>query len=345
MSYIDIELLRNWFLETKRDFPWRKSLDPYRVFISEVMLQQTQASRVLLYFEKWMELFPTIFALAQAQEKDVIKAWEGLGYYSRARALHKASKTIVENHQGKIPDTKEELLKIQGIGEYTSSAILSFGFHQKKAPVDANVMRLFCRYFQISEDATKQKTKELVQKLAFAELPNKKPWEIAESFIELGATVCKPKNPNCLICPLQEGCKSYSQLTQNDYPKSSKKTIYEKLVRSVCIIIFENSVLVQKVAKDKPCSGLYEFFYFNDKLSPEDAQKKLLDEFGIQTTYSNSFASVDQSFTRFRVKLYPHLFFALENSCIEHHEWHLMESIKSLPFSSGHKKILNMLSW
>lgn len=345
MTRIDIEFLRIWFQETKRDFPWRKTKDPYRVLISEVMLQQTQASRVVLFFEKWMSLFPSIEALAKADEKDVIKSWEGLGYYSRARALHSAAKYIVDTHAGKLPDTKLELLKIKGIGEYTSSAILSFGFYKKEAPVDANVVRLFCRYFQIDDDIAKQKTRALIQKLVFDELPDEKPWEIAESFIELGATVCKSKNPTCLSCPLQDGCKSFSMRTQNEYPKSSKKTIYEKLVRTVCVIVSDNNVLVQKVPENRPCSGLYEFLYLEGLLSSVEAQSILLNKLGIDSLFSRSFDPINQSFTKYRVKLHPHVFYINQKPTMNNYEWHSLSSIKTLPFSSGHKKIIDLMPW
>jgi len=345
MTRIDIESLRSWFRETKRDFPWRKTKDPYRVLISEVMLQQTQTSRVVLFFEKWMDLFPSIEVLAKADEKDVIKAWEGLGYYSRARALHNAAKFIVNTHEGKLPNTKLELLKIKGIGEYTSSAILSFGFHKKEAPVDANVLRLFCRYFQIDEDIAKQKTRDLIQKLVFDVLPDEKPWEIAECFIELGATVCKSKNPTCLVCPLQNECKSFSMGTQNEYPKSSKKTIYEKLERTVCVVISKNHALLQKVPENKPCSGLYEFLYLEGFFSSLEAQRILLNTIGIDSLFSRSFDPINQSFTKYRVKLHPHLFYINQKPSIKNYEWHSLASIKTLPFSSGHKKIIDLMSW
>ena len=167
MSPKELIHLKRWFLDQKRDFPWRENPSPYAVWVSEVMLQQTQAAVVISYFERWMQRFPTIQALADAPLEDVIKEWEGLGYYARARNLHAGARYVVENYEGQLPANAEQLYKIKGLGHYTVGAILSFAFQQRKAAVDGNVLRVLARYYGITDDigksATVKKCKDLLK--------------------------------------------------------------------------------------------------------------------------------------------------------------------------------------
>ena len=195
----DIEALKAWFLKEKRDLPWRENASPYWVWVSEVMLQQTQVSVVVPYFIRWMKKFPTISALAAAQCEDVIKTWEGLGYYSRARNLHKGAQTIVSNYNGKLPKTRNELLAIKGLGLYTANAILAFAFKKKAAPVDGNVRRVLARYDGVYESIDKTKVQKEIQSRAEKLLPERQSYLISEALIELGALICKKKTQ---LCPM-----------------------------------------------------------------------------------------------------------------------------------------------
>jgi A/G-specific adenine glycosylase len=197
--------LNSWFLENRRELPWRIDPTPYRVWISEVMLQQTRASVVIPYFERWMTLFPDVAALAAAPIERVIKTWEGLGYYSRARNLHRGAQQMVESFGGEVPSDREALMSIKGLGPYTIGAILSFGFQKRAAAVDGNVTRVLARYFSIEENVGRQSVKRLIGEKAEAILDEREPWVTAEALIELGATVCTPK-PFCELCPLQKSC-------------------------------------------------------------------------------------------------------------------------------------------
>jgi A/G-specific adenine glycosylase len=335
-------VLYNWFIKTKRAFPWRKSPNPYQVWVSEVMLQQTQSSRVVSFYERWMARFPDIHALALASIEEVFKYWEGLGYYSRARALHKAARLIVEKFEGKIPDEQEVLLSIHGLGPYTSAAICAFGFHKKIACVDANVFRVIARLFAISDDIQKASVQKNIRERAQLLLPEKEPWVISEALIELGACVCK-KQPLCHECPVKQYCQSYKQGIQHSLPISSKKTTYEALFREVCVISSEAGFLLRKGKKGMPCAGLYEFPFFDcleGGMDFEETMKKIESEFGLRPKYLGALDEEKQSFTRFRLRLYPKRFYACQVLPVPSCEWVLKEDMQKLTFASAHLRIV-----
>lgn len=205
MPSFNQKALVEWFNKQKRPLPWRKNPSPYAVWVSEVMLQQTQVAVVIPYFQRWMERFPTIQALAESSIEDAIKQWEGLGYYARAKNLHAGAKQVVANFDGELPSKVEALSRIKGLGPYTVGAIRAFAFHERSAAVDGNVLRFLTRYFAIEEDIAKIGTQKKITALAESLLPEKEPWVFAEALIEFGATVCK-KAPLCFECPLNKSC-------------------------------------------------------------------------------------------------------------------------------------------
>lgn len=334
--------LINWFLFTRRNFPWRKKPTPYQVWVSEVMLQQTQASRVVDFFERWMERFPTVAALANASLDEVLKCWEGLGYYSRARQLHSGAKEIMLRFNGTIPSDPLSLQSIKGLGPYTVGAILAFGFQQKAAAVDGNVMRVLARLFEIPDDISKAKSQALFRQKAYSILPDDQPHIVAEALIELGATVCKPK-PLCEQCPLRKQCQSFKNSSQSRFPVKSQKTIYENLYRDVAVIQCSDKLLLRQGKKGIACSGLFEFPYFDGSkggITQDDCAGKITSHLGLQAIYEGHLPQEQHSFTRFRVTLYPKLFWVKKLQEVAHHGWYNFEEIKSLTFSSGHKRIL-----
>ncbi len=250
LSNHPFELLKKWFLENRRDFPWRESPTPYAVWISEVMLQQTQASVVIPYFLRWMDQFPTIEALANADPEEVIKAWEGLGYYSRARNLHAGARYVQEHFHGKLPSDTESLSKIKGLGLYTIGAIQSFAFHQKTPAVDGNVLRVVSRYCMLKDDIKKPKTVAAIRKWIEMQLPDETPWVINEALIELGATICKRK-PNCPKCLLNQTCLSFQHGLQEQLPIKGKPPVSISLYRIVAVIESNGRYLVKKEKKGK----------------------------------------------------------------------------------------------
>lgn len=347
MSYqLDWKSLKAWFTAEKRDLPWRCTRDPYAIWISEIMLQQTQVAVVLPYFLRWMQQFPTIHHLAQASLDEVIKAWEGLGYYSRARHLHQGAQYLVEHFQGQLPQEEELLKKIKGIGPYTIGALLSFAFHQKKAAVDGNVLRVLTRYFGFEEDIAKPATVNKLRQLADALLPDEEPWIISEALIELGATTCQRK-ARCSACPLKETCVSFTQGLTDSLPVKSKGAKTEYLYRAVAVIQAGGSYLVKRGEKGAIMSDLYEFPYFEvtkEGLSVQELQIKLTDTHGLQIMPQDSLEEVKHGFTRYQVHLYPFLFMCQQPITVPGFEWLAVEDLQKLAFSSGHRRVFQQLT-
>lgn len=342
---MDIEKLRYWFLEKRRPFPWREAISAYGVLVSEMMLQQTQASRVVVFYERFMQRFPTFLALANASIDSVYKEWEGLGYYSRARALHEIARTVVATCRGVLPDTKEKLLALKGIGPYTVHALLAFAFRQNVAAVDANVVRVIARLFAIESEVTKQKTKQNIQNYANALIPSEKGYEIAEALIELGALVCTPKKPLCAQCPLRATCRSYLTNRVDAIPVKGTRVQYEKLHRDVAVIAAGNEILLRQCPEGKIMAGLYEFPFFESTpkgRSCELVQNDVKKYFSLETAFETAFKRVAQSFTRYRVLLFPYLFHA-EKKEVVGYKWFPVEEATNLPFSSGHKRVFEII--
>lgn len=338
-----IENLRHWFLSQARDLPWRIQPTPYAVWVSEVMLQQTQVAVVIPYFEKWMKRFPTISSLAEAAPEEVLKLWEGLGYYSRARNLHSGARQVLAEYGGKLPSTPEDLKKIKGIGPYTVGAIMSFAFRQSAAAVDGNVMRVLSRYYCIEDDIGKSGSFKKFEAAANALLPKKEPWVIAEALIELGATVCT-RNPKCQECPLNKGCKAYRENCIDKFPVKAAKSTTQSLYRVVAVVKYKNNLLLKQGVKGKVMADLYEFPYFEvDQLSCSIPEQKrtIAKGLGIRSGWESALPEVKHTFTRFKATLMPHFYSLNETTEIDGYSWIPLDEIQKLPFSSGHRRILS----
>jgi len=329
-------------LHQKRDFPWRETDDPYAIWVSEIMLQQTQAAVVIPYFERWMQTFPTIASLALSPLEKVIKAWEGLGYYSRARNLHEGAKYVMEHHDGNFPSSEDDLKKIKGVGPYTVGAILSFAFHKKKAAVDGNVLRVLARVFNIHEDIAKPKTVNAIRDLAEQILPDETPWEVAEGLIELGATICT-KKPKCLQCPLKTSCKGFLKGQEQLLPVKSSKIKTTHLFRNVAVVMAENKFLVKRGKKNEIMSDLYEFPYMETEAKEQNDAKKQGIFLSLSLKKVKDLEEISHSFTRFRVKLNPALFIAKKQEPVKDCEWLLKEELEQFAFSSGHRRLFQMI--
>jgi A/G-specific adenine glycosylase len=331
---IDFTPLKNWFKEVKRSFPWRENRSAYSVLVSEIMLQQTLAEVVVPYYTKWMEKIPTLHALSKTPLEEVIKLWEGLGYYSRAKNLQKAAVEIELRFKGEVPRTYEELISIKGIGPYTAGAILSFAYRQKAVALDGNVQRVLTRFLGLEDDLSESKTVPKLQKILKENLPEEEPWVVSEALIELGATVCK-KKAHCAFCPLRRECQAYRLNLQDTLPKKTKKQKVEVLERDVAVFIYGNEVLIKKQPEGKVMGGLYEFFY-------QEKGASLPDEFSIEEQIK--LPDQKHTFTKYRVFLFPTLFKLREKPLLEGYEWVEKERLHKLPFSSGHRKILHCFS-
>jgi A/G-specific adenine glycosylase len=342
---MDYHSLKTWFKLAKRDLPWRNTTDPYAIWVSEIMLQQTRVNVVIPYFSRWMKRFPTISTLAAASLDEVIKMWEGLGYYSRVRNLHTGAQYIMEHCNGKFPEEMSELKQVKGLGPYTIGAILSFAFHQKQAAVDGNVMRVIARYFGIEDDITKSATMQKFRNLVQELLPEEEPWVISEALIELGATHCQRKAV-CSTCPLKNSCIAFAQEKVEKLPVKSKKIANEYLYRTVAVIQSAEKYLVKRGKTGEIMCDLYEFPYVNGPekgFSIDEFQIKVQDCFSIRSTPLRYLQTVKHGFTRYSVTLYPILFSAIQETELSGFEWLPKETLLQLAFSSGHRKILQQL--
>lgn len=252
--------LITWYLENKRDLPWRKTSNPYYIWLSEVILQQTKVVQGLPYYLAFVNTFPTVFDLANAEEQEVLKLWQGLGYYSRARNLHHTAKNIAENNNGNFPKTYKELLTLKGVGEYTAAAIASFAFGEVSPVVDGNVYRVLARHYGIPTDIASTGAKKEFTALATQLIDTKKPALFNQAIMEFGALQCTPKNPDCTNCPLVQTCVAFATNQVTTLPIKEKKIrIQNRFLHYLLVIDADHkSTLNQRTAKGI-WHNLYEF--------------------------------------------------------------------------------------
>jgi len=255
----------DWYTVHKRDLPWRKTKDPYQIWLSEIIFQQTRIEQGLAYFLKFIDHYPTIFDLAKASEDEVLKDWQGLGYYSRARNLHFTAKQIVSEFDGVFPKHFEDILKLKGVGEYTASAIASFCFDQPHAVVDGNVYRVLSRVFGIGTPIDSTVGKKEFKLLANELLSKEDPATYNQSIMEFGALQCKPVSPDCAVCPLNESCVALASNKIKELPFKEKKTKQRKRFFEYFIISDEDEVVVNHRTGKDIWQHLYDFPLIENK--------------------------------------------------------------------------------
>ena len=249
----------NWYDSVKRDLPWRETNDPYRIWISEIILQQTRVDQGLPYYERFVAAFPTVEDLANAKEDEVLKLWEGLGYYSRARNLHYTAKLLENQFSSVFPNTYKGLLELKGVGPYTAAAIGSIAFGLPVAAVDGNVFRVLSRYFRIMDSIDEAATKRVITELANEVLEKQYPGNHNQAVMELGATLCSPVRPSCEDCPLSISCAAYAENLQFELPVRSKKTKVRERFFYYSVILVGDEVLISRRGEGDIWQGLYEF--------------------------------------------------------------------------------------
>jgi A/G-specific adenine glycosylase len=250
-----------WYNKHKRTFPWRghAQRSAYAVWVSEIMLQQTRVEAVIPYFEKWMDLFPDVRALANASEQDVLNAWEGLGYYSRARNLHKAAKIVADQYNGEIPQDLTVLRMLPGIGRYTLGALASIAFGMNVAALDGNIKRVYARIFDIDIPVDSSLGEKILWGLADENLPKGQAGDYNQALMDLGATICVPKNPRCLICPVMELCQARQNGTQDRRPVMKPKKEVPHYVHAAGVMIEKRKVLLAQRPSQGLLGGMWEF--------------------------------------------------------------------------------------
>jgi A/G-specific adenine glycosylase len=335
-----------WYRSIRRDLPWRQTKNPYYIWVSEVMLQQTQVDTVIPYYNRFITQFPTMEDLAFAEEEAVLKLWEGLGYYSRARNLQAGVKEVVENYMGQLPTDRSEILKIKGIGPYTSGAILSIAFNKSEPAVDGNVMRVLSRLFLIDDDIAKAKTRQIFEQLLYQLIPNNAASDFNQALMELGALVCKPKQPKCEECPLANVCMANAEGIQPLYPFKSKKTKTTRLAYQVLLLKDKNNkFLVHQRPEKGLLANLWEFpmLQGEDTVSEDQLMLWVEEELGVHGLGTPR--KLDKVITHTFSHLQWQLNVWVLNGTYEHIElkpsYRLLseEELSELPFPVAHQKI------
>ena len=299
--------LTAWYARHARDLPWRNSADPYRIWISEIMLQQTTVTAVIPYFERFLKCFPTLAALAEANEEEVLRLWEGLGYYSRARNIHKAARLIIEERQGKFPDDVTALGELPGIGRYTAGAIASFAFNRRAPLLEANTLRLYCRLLGYRGDPRAAAGQKLLWDFAGRIVPRKDPGLFNQALMELGAMVCTPEEPDCPNCPVRTACTALANGWQREIPLRTARAAPTSVTEVAVAIHRDGRYLMLKRPAGERWAGLWDFVRFawedGNGQSPARIAGAVHRHAGVEVAVAEQIAEIRHSVTRFRITL------------------------------------------
>ncbi len=349
-------LLLAWWDEGHADWPWRTNRDPYAIWIAEVMLQQTQISTVIPYYERWLAQFPTVKALAAAPLDAVLKAWEGLGYYSRARNLHAAAQRVVAEMDGRLPQTAADLQQLPGIGPYTAGAIASIAFDEPAPILDGNVIRVLSRLVDLPDDVTRSATRQALWALAAAIVPGERPGDFNEALMELGQQICLPANPRCLICPLTAICDARQRGTQHERPvrPPRRRTPHYDVVAAIIWASYppdaNGRFLIAQRPLDGMLGGLWEFP--GGKVEPGELHaaavaREIAEEMAIEVEAGDAVAEVDHAYTHFRITLHAyharHLSGEPQDIGVAAHVWVTLADLDDYAFAVTDRKIIARL--
>jgi A/G-specific adenine glycosylase len=340
---IQTKLLR-WFEKKGRDLPWRKTGDPYAIWISEIMLQQTQVATVIPYYQRFLKSFPTVHHLAKSDLSKVLKIWEGLGYYSRARNLHRASKIILNHFKGKIPDHLKDLLGLPGIGKYTAGAILSIAYNKEAPILDGNVKRVLSRLFAISSNLVAGKTEGLLWKISESLIPKGRSNSFNQAIMDLGAMICTPKDPLCYRCPLHRHCKAKASGNPERYPSRVVKKRIPHIEAISAVILRNGKVLLNQRPPKGLLGGLWEFPNWRSEESRRlrlRLRNHIKKEMGMNVEVKESFGTFKQTFTHFKLTLSVFSCEALGGR--GKGKWVAVRNLHLLPMSRVHRRIAEVI--
>ena len=327
--------LLDWYDAGHRALPWRQTRDPYRVWISEIMLQQTRAETAIPYYERFVLRFPDVRALAEAPEEDVLKAWEGLGYYSRARNLQSAARRIVCEYGGELPATSAQLRGLPGIGPYTAGAIASICFGERVAAVDGNVERVVSRLWGVREDVTRPPVRRAIAAHAQSLVPSARTGDFTNAMMELGATVCVPGAPRCLLCPAQAQCDACARGDAQDLPIKKKARPQRVQRMGVAIVRCGGRVLLRQRA-ERLLGGLWVFPLFEDATQPESLARALADT-GMQAAYDAPLGEARHVFTHIIWEMALHALSSPDAPDLPGCRWVDAQALRALPLPTAMK--------
>lgn len=344
--------LLRWFRNNGRQLPWRKTYDPYQVWLSEVMLQQTQMERGVAYFTRWLERFPDIASVAAATSSEILKLWEGLGYYARGRNLHKAARHMVDQHGGRLPASYEELLKLPGVGPYTAAAVASIAYNHDIPVVDANVERVFARLFDIDKPLKSKGVHAEIQTIAKRLLPPGKAREFNQAVMDLGGLICTPKNPDCAICPVKAHCQAFLGDFVEDRPLKKAKQPLIEIEMATGLLLHQGHIFIQQRHDQDIWGGLWEFpgGRLEEEEKPEEAVRREYDEeTGFQIEVCRKVTTVIHYYTKYRVILHCFQCGLRQKSLLPNlqaaqaYHWVKREQLDNYGFPAGHRKFIDFI--
>ena len=343
--------LVTWYAKHKRDLPWRVSQDPYRVWLSEVMLQQTTVAAVKPYFERFVAQFPTVDKLAGADETQVLRLWEGLGYYRRARGLYAAAKQIVAEHDGKFPRNVATLQTLPGIGRYTAGAIASIAFNERAPILEANTIRLLARLLAYPDDPTRSTGQKLLWTTAEDILPRSKVAQFNQALMELGALVCTPVNPQCSECPVSAHCAAFQLNLQSEIPKQAPKQKLSDLREAAVVVAKNGHVLVRQCGITERWAGLWDFPRFEitsevPLFVRDELIAKVREQTGITAEPGGLLVTIKHGVTRYRITLdcYTAMFKSGRIRVGNNIRWIRRSELRELPLSTTGRKLANLVA-
>ena len=354
MNFVSLKMPRlssrllHWYDKNKRILPWRlRGLSPYAVWVSEIMLQQTRVETVITYYEKWLRLFPTVQALANASEHDVLNAWEGLGYYSRARNFHKAAKLVVEKYNGELPRDLDELRKLPGVGRYTVGALASIVFSLDEPALDGNLKRVYARLFDVSESIDSTEGEKILWQLAKDNLPKGKAADFNQALMDLGAVICVPKNPRCLICPVMKECQACANGTQDLRPVKKIKKAVPQYVHAAGVIIKQEMVLLAQRPSAGLLGGMWEFPNGRVDQNPAQELAKVLKagynlRLGAKRKIQE-FGKFQHAYTHFKVTVHAFLCELASIPKAENLKWVMLQDLADYPMGKIDRQIADTI--
>ncbi|MBI5963176.1 MAG: A/G-specific adenine glycosylase [Chloroflexi bacterium] len=337
-------LLLNWYRQHGRTLPWRDHPDAYAVWVSEIMLQQTRVETVIPYFEKWMRLFPDVKTLANALEQDVLNAWEGLGYYSRARNLHKAARLVASDFNGELPRDLTKLRSLPGIGRYTVGAIASMAFGMDEPTLDGNLRRVFSRLFDISEFADSSAGEKILWELAVQNLPKGQAGDYNQALMDLGATICLPKNPRCLLCPLMEMCAARKNGTQDLRPVLKPKKATPQYVHAAGVILQRGRVLLAQRPADGLLGNMWEFPNGRVEENPAKELVQVLNAaYRLKVKKKEALGIIQHAYTHFKVTVHAFRCDPVSIPKNKNLEWVHLSELDNYPMGKVDRQIANKI--